>query len=108
MGRLTYEHGAKADIEDRALAHLQIVITAKLRRGEPFMFTWPESTSDGGGRTGVWIHPRCDLVFKFFGSRQPEINRSWIEALSEAANSPAGLRLLQEPSPANQAVSTTT
>lgn len=105
MGKFIYEGGPKTDIEDRALTHLQLVITAKLRRGEPFNFTWREDVSVGGGRTTVWIHPGCNMVFKFSGSRQPSINRAWVEALAFTANSPSGLYLVHEPDAGTNAVS---
>lgn len=35
MGTFIYEGGPKTEIEDRALTHVQLVISAKLRRGEP-------------------------------------------------------------------------
>jgi hypothetical protein len=97
MGKFFYEGGTKTELEDRALIHLQMVMTAKLRRGEPFAFTWREDVSVGGGRTTVWIHPGSALVFKFDGSRQPSINRDWIEALAFTANAPSGLYLVPEP-----------
>lgn len=97
MGKFIYEGGVKIDIEDRALTHLQLVMTAKLRRGEPFGFTWKEDMSIGGGRTTVWVHAGSALVFKYDGSRQPAINRDWIEALAFTANSPSGLYLVPEP-----------
>ncbi|MCM3779799.1 DUF7882 family protein [Microbacterium hydrocarbonoxydans] len=97
MGKFIYEGSVKSEIEDRALTHLQLVITAKLRRGEPFPFSWREDTSVGGGRTTVWMQPGSSLVFKYFGSRQPSINRAWIEALAFTANSPGGLYLVPEP-----------
>jgi hypothetical protein len=97
MGKLIYEGTVKTDIEDRALTHLQLVITAKLRRGEPFSFTWREDLSIGGGRTTIWVHPGSSLVFKYFGSRQPAMNREWIDALAFTANSPSGLYLVPEP-----------
>ncbi|MDQ0728303.1 ATP-dependent DNA ligase [Microbacterium sp. W4I20] len=97
MGRFIYEGNVKTEIEDRALTHLQLVITAKLRRGEPFNFTWREDPSIGGGRTTVWVHARSSLVFKYSGSRQPAINREWIEALAFTANAPSGLYLVPEP-----------
>ncbi|KJQ53977.1 DUF7882 family protein [Microbacterium sp. SA39] len=97
MGKFIYEGGVKTEIEDRALTHLQLVITAKLRRGEPFPFSWREDASVGGGRTTVWIQPGSSLVFKYFGSRQPSINRAWIEALAFTANAPSGLYLVPEP-----------
>lgn len=97
MGRFIYEGSVKTDIEDRALTHLQLVMTAKLRRAEPFPFTWREDVSVGGGRTTVWVQPRSSLVFKYSGSRQPAINREWVEALAFTANSPSGLYLVPEP-----------
>ena len=99
MGRFIYDGHQKHEIEDRALTHLQLVITAKLRRGEPFAFSWANDSSLGGGRTTVWVHAGSDLVFRFSGSRQPAINRAWVDALAQAANSPGGLYLLPEPAP---------
>lgn len=97
MGRFQYGGHAKVEIEDRALAHLQFVIGSKLRRGEPFYFTWREDRSTGEGRTTVWLHPSAQLSFRFFGSRQPALNRAWLEALALTANSTAGLHLVPEP-----------
>lgn len=103
MGRFIYEGGPKVEIEDRALTHLQLVITAKLRRGEPFMFTWKEDASVGGGRTAVWLHAASDLVYKYHGSRQPSINRAWVDALAFTANAPSGLYLVPEPAESSPA-----
>lgn len=97
MGRFIYDGDAATEIEDRALNHLQLVITAKLRRGEPFLFTWQDDLSVGGGRTSVWVHAGSSIVYKYFGSRQPAINRAWIEALAAAASSPLGLYVVPEP-----------
>ena len=99
MGKFIYEGGLKVDIEDRALTHVQLVITAKLRRGEPFSFTWGDDVSIGGGRTTVWIHAGSNLVFKYHGSRAPKVNRAWIDALAFTANSPSGLYLVHEAEP---------
>lgn len=111
MGKFVYEGGLKVEIEDRALSHIQLVVTAKLRRGEPFAFSWSEDPSIGGGRTTVWLHPGSSIVFKYFGSRQPAINRAWVDALAYTANSPSGLYLVHEPaetSPATGAHTVTT
>jgi len=97
MGHLSYDNRVKVEIEDRALAHLQIVIADKLRRGEPFTFTWREEPSTGEGRTSIWVNQSSSLVFKYYGSRQPSINRDWLEALAVAANSVGGLRIVPEP-----------
>ena len=99
MGRFIYEQDVKVEIEDRALAHLQATITAKLRRGEPFVFSWREDASVGGGRTSVWIHPGSSIVYKYYGGRQPALNRAWVEALAFTANTPVGLYLVPEPAP---------
>jgi hypothetical protein len=101
MGKFVYEGGPKIEIEDRALTHLQLVMTAKLRRSEPFSFTWKEDQSIGHGRTTVWLHASCNIVFKYAGSRQPAINRLWIEALAYTASSPSGLYLVPEPQNVN-------
>ena len=97
MGSFIYERGTKVEIEDRALAHLQLVISAKLRRSEPFAFSWKEDMSIGGGRTTVWLNEQSAVAFTYHGSGQPPINRQWIEALSFTANSPVGLYLVPEP-----------
>ena len=97
MGYLSYDGRVKVEIEDRTLAHLQIVIADKLRRDEPFPFTWREDRSTGEGRTSVWINRNSTLVFKYHGSRQPSINREWLEALATIANGLSGLRLIPEP-----------
>lgn len=106
MGKFVYEGTVNHEIEDRALTHLQLVMTAKLRRGEPFPFSWREDVSTGGGRISVWVQPSSSLVFKYYGSRQPEINRSWIDALAYTANTPGGLYLVPEP-PETSSIPTT-
>lgn len=58
--------------------------------------------SVGGGRTSLWIHPGSALVFKFHDSRQPTINRAWVDALAFTANSPTGLYLVSEPAEGQQ------
>ena len=97
VGRLSYDGAVKVDFDDRVLAHLQVVISQKLRRGEPFPFTWRNDPSLGDGRTTVWLHPNASLVYKYHGSRQPALNRAWLEALTHAANSTAGLHIVPEP-----------
>ncbi|GAA3905747.1 ATP-dependent DNA ligase [Microbacterium invictum] len=97
MGKLTYHSGTKVDLEDRVLAHLQVVIANKLRRGESFVFTWRDDVSVGEGRTSVWLSPSLAISFKYYGSRPPTLNRAWIEALAVTANSPSGLHIVPEP-----------
>jgi hypothetical protein len=99
MGTFTYDSTLKVDFDDRVLAHLQIVVGSKLRRGESFYFSWRDDDAVGNGRTTVWLHPALPLVFKFFGSRMPRIDPAWIQVLSESANSNGGLQLIPEPDP---------
>lgn len=101
MGSLIYGH-ASVDIklEDRILSHLQIVFSDKLRRNEGFHFTWADHELAGGGRNIMWVHPAMPLYFRYAGSRVPAINRAWIDDMTVAVNSSAGLVLRDEP-PAN-------
>lgn len=97
MGKLTYDSTVVVDFDDRLLAHLQMVITTKLRRGESFAFSWRDEAAVGDGRTTIWLHPALPLVFKYFGGKQPAINRSWVQVLLQTANSSAGLHIVPEP-----------
>jgi hypothetical protein len=92
MGKLTYGT-TDIDIEDRLLAHLQIVIVNRLRRGEPLLMSWIDSPSIGNGHSAVWLNPNITLYFKFAGSRPPQIDREWLRVLSASAESPTGLIL---------------
>ena len=94
MGSLSYDGGRPIEFEDRTLAHLQIVIGSKLRRGESFYFSWPASD---GGRTTIWLHPALSLRYDYTTNQMPALNRSWVEKLSERAYGPGGLVLLAEP-----------
>ena len=94
---LTYDSKLSATIDDRVLAHLQVVIWAKLRRGESFAFSWSESVSEGSGRKSIWISPSIALAFEYFGSRTPVLNPAWIQALTKSANSTGGLHVVPEP-----------
>ncbi|MCS5714918.1 ATP-dependent DNA ligase [Herbiconiux sp. CPCC 205716] len=106
MGKLTYDSSLTVEFDDRVLAHLSTVITAKLRRGECFSFSWKDDPAAGDGRTSIWLHPTIPIVFKFYGGRAPVLNRAWVEALMLTANSPHGLHLVNEPEQAEPAAQT--
>jgi hypothetical protein len=98
MGTLYYgDARTPIQIDDRALAHLKIVIIAKLRRSEGFGFSWPKGLDLGGGRFTAWFHPGVTLLFEFSGGREASINREWLELLSQSASTPLGLTLMPEP-----------
>ena len=104
MGKFVYGTPTwSVEFEDRALAHLRIVMLAKLRRSESFSFSWKYETVHGSGRSSFWIHPAIPLQFEFFGGREAVLNRAWIDALMETANSPNGLELIPEPEAATTA-----
>lgn len=101
MGKFTYDTIVKADFEERVLQHLQAVIGAKVRRGESFHFSWKDDQSIGNGRTTVWIHPQCSLVYKFYSSTRQPLNPAWLKDLMHAANSASGLYVTPEPAMVN-------
>lgn len=95
MGRLHYD-GTTVEIDDRALAHLQIVVVNRLRKQESFTVSWLNALSVGDGRASIWVSPSIPLRFDFSGSRVPAINPGWIEALERSASSSTGLIVLAE------------
>jgi hypothetical protein len=98
MGTLFYgDHRLPIEVEDRALAHLQLVILAKLRRGEAFSCTWHKMEPDADAQSTIWLHPAIPLNFDYEQPRIPPISRAWINQLAEAANANAGLALYPEP-----------
>jgi hypothetical protein len=96
MGRFIYDTAANSvDVDDRTLAHLRIVVMNKFRRSESFMFD--VEIGDGSGRRSFWMDLSVPVQFHFFGSRQPRINRAWVEELMRAASGPNGLTIVPEP-----------
>jgi hypothetical protein len=95
MGRLHYgQDEYSADFDDPTLAHLQMIIAAKLRRQESFMMTWERESI---GRTSLWMHAAIPLRFEFDQTEPVPLNRAWIEVLNSSANGVAGLRIVPEP-----------
>lgn len=97
MGRLVYDSSITAEFDDRLLAHLQVVIAMKLRRGESFTFSWKDDREVEDGRTAIWIDRTIPMVFRYSGGRAPVINRSWVELLTQTAGSASGLQIVAEP-----------
>jgi hypothetical protein len=96
MGYLIYGAGAEYEIDDRVLAHLKIAVVAKLRLQESFLLNWSLAPSDGSGRVSLWLSPSIPLQFRFSGSRPPELNRMWLQALAHSAHSTRGMILMAE------------
>lgn len=96
MGYLVYDSSTKVTFDDRLLAHLEIVIVSKLRRRECFAMSWRESSENGSGRSTLWLDPSIPLRFRFEGSRQPTVNREWVERLATSAAGASGLLVTDE------------
>ena len=83
-------------IEDRALAHLKVVIATKLRRNESFTVSWQHPEDQPRGRSTLWLHPSIPLRFVFDDPEPAELSRAWIEDLANSANSSGGIMLVAE------------
>ena len=93
MGTLIYNGRTSIPLDDRTLAHLQVVFISKLRRRESFAFT----AAVDGRQVVTWIGPSVALEFLYTGSRHPVLNRDWLELLAQAAASTDGLFVVPEP-----------
>lgn len=72
MGKLTYDSHLTVEFDDRLLAHLQVVIGMKLRRGESFYFSWRDDPKAGDGRSTIWIQDSVPLYYRStVGNRPP-------------------------------------
>ena len=110
MGSLYYGDSAEPiNIEDRALAHLKIVIATKLRRNESFTLSWRHPDGEVSGRSTIWLHPSIPLRFVFETPDTPQISRQWVEDLANSASSSGGITLVDEhvetPAPVEAGVS---
>jgi len=96
MGYLMYSNAAEYEFDDRTLAHLKVAINMKLRRQECFLMSWTNTVEKGSGRVSLWLSPNIPLVFRFSGSRAPQINEAWLRVLNEFSHTPRGLVVVDE------------
>lgn len=97
MGTIYYGGSATPiHIDDRALAHLKVVVATKLRRGESFTLSWKHPEEEERGRSTIWLHPSIPLRFVFDDPESPELSREWLEELAQTANSSGGMMLVAE------------
>ena len=97
MGTIYYGGSATPiQIDDRALAHLKVVIATKLRRNESFTVSWRHPDDQPRGRSTLWLHPSIPLRFVFDDPEPAELSREWIEELANSANSSGGIMLIAE------------
>jgi hypothetical protein len=83
-------------IEDRALAHLKVVIATKLRRSESFTLSWVHPEDQPRGRSTIWLHPSIPLRFVFNDPEPTTLNPQWVKELANSANSSGGITLTAE------------
>ncbi|GAA1469298.1 hypothetical protein GCM10017607_17690 [Microbacterium thalassium] len=83
-------------IEDRALAHLKVVIVTKLRRNETFTLSWQHPDDEPRGRSTIWLHPSIPLRFVFDDPEPTELSREWISDLANSVSSTGGIMLVAE------------
>src|ERR1700742_4180855 len=102
MGKFIYGiPSVEVELDDRLLAHLKTVITAKLRRNEGFTFTWANTDGDAT-HSSVWLGEGIPFSFEIGGVSAPPLNRQWLEDLTRSANSAGGLKVTPEPQTASQ------
>jgi hypothetical protein len=94
MGTLFYgSDRTPIRVDDRTLAHLRAVTTAKLRRGEGFLLSWTDSITIGDGRSSIWIHPACDLHYRFDGTEQFKLEPALLDELNTQSIQARGIEI---------------
>ncbi|GAA4049497.1 DUF7882 family protein [Agromyces indicus] len=98
MGKLYYGDSS-FEMEDRLLAHLQLIIGVKLRRGENFFMSWRAADSSGLGRHAVWVDNGVPIHCEYDASVPVELNMAWAERLADLASKGGGLIIQAEDVP---------
>lgn len=94
MGRLRYDGTSEPiNVEDVTLAHLKVVISAKLRRNESFMMTWRPVNNAETRRATAWIHPAIPLQLLFDNAAPPAIDPDRIAHMMHSLNATGELVL---------------
>lgn len=96
MGVLVYD-GEAFEFEDRVLAHLQAVVTVKLRRREPFLLSWSSTEGERTVRNSVWIDNAIPLRYELHTEALGRLDQAWIDELMEMTARASGVVLAAEP-----------
>lgn len=96
VGTIQYGGGSEIHIDDRALAHLKVAISTKLRRNESFTLSWKHPEADAPGRSTIWLHPSIPLRFVADDAETPQLNAKWVQTLMIEASSSSGISLVDE------------
>ena len=94
MGTLYYGNGTDPiHIPEQLLAHVKVVITAKLRRNERFMLSWTHPAGTARGRSTIWMDPSIPLRYVFDSPEAGVLNPQILRELADEAGSSRGLVL---------------
>jgi hypothetical protein len=97
MGRLVYGATQRTIVmDDRLLAHIEVVVLSRLRRNNAFALRWAEVDGERPGRRTIWIHQDTDLCFEYDTAEQDELDRDLLDQLAKAADSNTGMNLRTE------------
>lgn len=78
-------------LDDDLLAHVALVVFAKLRRNEPLLVSW---TDAAGSAMQAWVQPSSTVVARHTPGADSPIDRGRAERMMVAANSTPGLHLM--------------
>jgi hypothetical protein len=84
------------EFPDRVLAHIRVLATSKLRRGESFTMTWHHPTDDGEGRTSIWMQPAIPLKFVFDSAEAQQLDPEYLQKLAREASTGNGVLIEPE------------
>ena len=55
--------------------------------------SWTDSAEVGHGRSSVWVHPSCDLHYKFDGGTPPKLDPALLEEMNIESIQARGIEL---------------
>ena len=93
MGSLFYDRTAEFEIDDRSLAHPQVVILNKAAT-QGVVRARPRRRHQARDRL---INESTPLEFPYVGNRRPVLNQLWLETMAGEAGLNGLLRLTPEP-----------
>jgi hypothetical protein len=96
VGTLFYGTSAGIHVDDRTLEHMRLAIAVRLRRGDSFMVSLPIDERGVGSRRTMWVSASVPLQFLSAGSREPVLNRLWIQAMGESEDATGTLMVMPE------------
>jgi hypothetical protein len=86
-------HRLAIEIDDAMLQALEMVSITKIRRREPFLLHWHDSSKENSGRGSVVIGPHIELHFSYLDSAVPAVDRKLVERMARASNTNTGVRI---------------